>query len=142
MTEREMNEFILSLPEDFLEVTNSGRLDYPKRMNICLGKFDEICDVCFRHCLFFQRGAAHGIQYDEVTCFCSSSGYVPKVKEMIGWLIKKKVDELTDHDYYNIILPIIVGLYNEIDITKSELLQGGDDPLEHDSGIHIRLTDR
>ena len=116
---KEMLLFFINSDTELLKTSPvEGRLDYPRKVNICAGTNRKICSSCKFYYLYEHRvhnldGEYTAVVKDIDNYSCSCLGKIDP--ESARTLIQFDVDILPDEDYFLKVLPFIMNLYDGLE---------------------------
>jgi len=105
---------ILELPGEYLEISEKGRLDFPRKLRVCSGSGKHCNSICLFRALCnnrtkFWRGKTNpeDIQGD----FCREEEDFRLANHKTYLMVSSRVDLIKLEDYWNYVLPIILEQY-------------------------------
>ena len=108
---------ILGLPGKYLEVTEKGRLDFPRKLRVCSGSSNDCNSIClfralYKHRTKYWRGKIN--PEDIHRDFCREEDF-RLANHKTYLMISSKVDNLKWEDYWDYVLPVILEQYRALE---------------------------
>jgi len=121
---------ILGLPGKYLEVTEKGRLDFPRKLRVCAGSGKLCNSTCIYRALYNHRTKywrGHINQEDIMHQACKE---YPNSRETYNLsnhktylMISSSVDLIKWEDYWDYVLPVILEQYSALEfLPKNETI--------------------
>lgn len=100
---------ILGLPEKYLEVSDNGRIDFPRNLKIC-----GICSStsCLYRALYNRKCRCVNLGLETRIVRACKDEAVPRLSQKTFYIVScNNIDELSWDDYLDYALPVILEQY-------------------------------